>query len=380
MLSIRNLGILFIAALMIASCTSYEQSKEKRAQLAANAKGPIYIAIAWPLHDNHYPFLNGISLAVDEINQAGGIMGRQLETITYDATEDNAQAAAVKIAKNEDIVAVVGHHTSTSAIKASITYEENGILFLAPSSTNPSLTAHKFEYVFRTAPSDILIGRNLARFTHRRGYRRVIILDDDSIFGKGLAVTYYAAAVDLDIEVILHKAYFQWQSDYKSLISEFTKLNFDAIFLAGAMPNAALMIKQCRGMGIDVPFISGDSLDLPNLPLIVGPAAGSIAVPSVFDPYADEPRVRAFVTAFQQKYHAEPQTWDALGYDTIKLLAFAFEKSASTVPIVVSSTLRVISHWQGVTGDFTFDKKGDLKDKKLYFKEVHNGQFEFIKE
>jgi len=381
MFTIRNVGILLLAALVFASCNSYEKSKRIRAEKIAASKGPIVIAIVWPNDNINLPFINGMSLAIDEINRAEGVMGKKLQTVMYDEpTGKNGYKIAKQVIKNQNIVAVVGHSNSASAIPASITYEENGILFLAPSSSSPALTAHDFQYVFRTAPSDVMIGRHMAQFTHRKGYRRIIILDDNSIYGTGLADIYYAAAVDLGLEIVSHKAYFKWQSDYRPLISEFTKLDFDAVFLAGLMPNGALMIKQFREMGIHAPFISGDGLDFPDLPVIAGSAAEGTVVPTVFNPDADNQLVREFKNSFEKRFNSTPGTWDALGYDAIKLLAFAFEKSGSTVPIIVSSMLRFTKHWQGVTGDYTFDINGELSEKPLYFKKVRNGRFEFIKE
>jgi len=381
MFTIRNVGILLLAALIFASCNSYEKSKKRRAEKAADSQGPIVIAIVWPTDCINLPFINGMSLAIDEINRAEGVMGRKLQTVIYEEPAGKkAYEIAKRIIKNKNIVAVVGHSNSASAIPASITYEENGILFLAPSSSSNVLTAHNFQYVFRTTPSDVMIGRRMAEFTHRMGYRRIIILDDNSIYGTGLADIYYATAVDLGLEIVGHKAYFKWQSDYKHLISEFTKLDFDAVFLAGLMPNGAFMIKQFREMGIHAPFISGDGLDFPDLPVVAGPASEGTVVPTVFNPYIDNQLVREFKNSFEKRFHSIPETWDALGYDAIKLLAFAFEKSGSTIPIIVSSTLRFTEHWHGVAGDYAFDVNGELSEKPLYFKEVRNGRFEFIKE
>lgn len=375
-----GLVMLGLAFLLTASCGSYEKSKQARAQLAARGRGPVYIAIVWPKASRQYPMIEGVSLAVDELNRSGGVLGREVKTLLFEEAPDKVRDIARDIADNTEIVAVVGHISSTSAIKASIIYEESGILFLAPSATNPVLTAHGFDYVFRTTPSDILIGQELAVFSREKGYRRVLILDDNSIYGAGLATTYHAAAADQDIAIVGHKAYFPWQFDYKSLAGQFTNSDLDALFLAGEMPAAARLIQQFRAMGIDVPIISGDSLDTMTLPALAGAAADGTVVPTFFYAGSDAPVVRHFIEAFKARYHSDPGRWDALGYDTLKLLAHAFETCGTTVPIVAASTLRVTKHWQGVTGDFTFDAAGDLTQKRLYFKEVKNGHFEHIKE
>lgn len=373
-------AILFLTLLALICCNSYQKSKQQRAQIAAKKEGPVVIAVAWPQAGNNRSLLNGIALAVEQINQAGGIMGKELNTVHYNTIDASAHEVAKKIAQHRDIVAVIGHYTSTEAIKASITYEENGIIFLAPSATNPCLTSHDFEYVFRIVPSDTMIGRHMARFTHDRGYQKIVILDDNSIYGTGLADIFYTAAVDLKLEIVEHKVYFNWQTDYRPLINGLSKTDFDAVFLAGQMPNAADVIKQFHEMGLPKPIIAGDSLDQSDLTTIAGPAANGTVVPSVFNPFSDAPRVKAFVLQFKARFRTEPETWDALGYDAIQLLAFSFNKSHTTVPIVVSATLRFTKHWQGVTGDFTFEPNGELSEKQLYFKQVRNGRFEYMEE
>ncbi len=374
-------GLLLLAVFILTSCNSYEKSKKRRAEKAATSQGPIAIAIVWPVDDADLPFINGVSLAINEINKAGGVLGRKIQYTVYkEPPAEDSYNIAEEISKNEDIIAVIGHHRSASAIPASITYEYNGILFLTPGSTSPSLTTHNFQYVFRTIPSDVLIGKYMAKFTQDRGYNKIVLLDDNTIYGQGLSGIYYTSAVDRGLNIVSQKAYFKWQSDYKHLISSLAKLDFDAVFLAGTTPNGAYMIKQFREMGIQTTFISGDGLDGSDLLTIAGHAAEGTVVTSAFNPHADNQLVQEFNVSFEKQFDSSPETWEALGYDAIKLLAFAIEKSESTVPIVVSSTLRFMDKWQGVTGDYSFQMNGELNDKTLYLKEVRNGHFEFIEE
>jgi ABC-type branched-subunit amino acid transport system substrate-binding protein len=380
-ITLNNVGLLLLTVFILASCTTYEESKKRRAEKAAVSLGPIAIAIVWPAEDANHPFINGVSLAISEINEAGGVLGRKLQHTVYEqpAAEDKHNIAK-EISKNEDIIAVIGHSSSASAIPASITYEYNGILFLAPSSTSPALTTHDFQYIFRTLPSDVQIGKRMAKFVQDRGYSKIILLDDNSIYGQGLSNVFYTSAVDRGLNIVSQKAYFKWQSDYKPLISELAKLEFDAIFLAGTTPNGAYLIKQFREMGIQTPFFSGDGLDGSKFLTIAGDAAEGTVVTSPFNPQVDNQLVRDFNNSFEKRFHLPPKTWEAVGYDSVKLLAFAIQKSGSTVPLVVSSTLRFMEQWQGVTGNYSFQENGELNEKTLYFKEVRNGHFEFIEE
>ncbi|MFI3120765.1 MAG: ABC transporter substrate-binding protein, partial [Methylococcaceae bacterium] len=146
---------------------SYEEIKNQRTQIAADSKDgdPIVIGIAWRAADSDL-FIAGVKLAVKEINQKGGVLNSPLHIIINDtesAFNDAAlspgarQEVVLKIANsfaaNPYLTAVIGHSSSSIAVPASVVYQNNGILFLAPSATNAKLTGHNFDYIFRTIPT-----------------------------------------------------------------------------------------------------------------------------------------------------------------------------------------------------------------------------------
>ncbi|MBF0559460.1 MAG: ABC transporter substrate-binding protein [Nitrospirae bacterium] len=382
MISRRILLLLFIIVALVASCHPNEDNTTERARKAKKATGDIEIAIIWSPSVYKDMFMNGIHLAKEEINRRGGVLGRKIRLIEYDelASFTRAMDFARDIAGNTDIVAVIGHQESLNAISASTVYQYNGVLFISPRATSAVLTEHGFDLVFRTMPATTEMGIQMCQLAYKKGFRRMVVVDDQGIYGKELADAFYECANDIGINIVSRRYYFPWEETYYPLLAEIRRQPFDAIFLAGGQPYASIFIKQARKMGVKAPFMAGHSLDSPRLWSIAGSASEGTIVPSVFDPFSSNPVNRRFVDNFHLRYGIDPDTSAAQGYDALSLLAYAFEESKTTIPVAVASTLRFVQNWNGVTGLYTFKVKGDLVDKKMFFKVMHNGTFEFLQE
>lgn len=381
----KNFLIAITTLFLVSSCEpSYMESSEKRAKIAAgaSAKQDIVIGIA---HTSVNPngFLDGVFMAIEEVNRDGGIFGRQIRPIVR---EDNGsdvvgREIAVELAKNPDVIAVVGHRYSSVAIPASIIYEANGILFISPGATHPHLTRSDSRFIFRNIPSDVETGREAANFAHRNNYKKMAIIFDSESIGKRLAEVFYKHANNLGIRITAHISYVgMWEQDFRPLVADLmNKSEFDAIFLgAGGARSAAKLVTQMRDMGITVPILGGDTLDTPRLLNIAGKAAEGTIVSTVFDPGHPSSVTQNFVKRFETRYNVSPDTWAALGYDAIRVLAFCIRENGSTVPLAVSTTMRFLRDWQGVAGAYSFTSDGNITGKALYFKKVEQGEFRFL--
>jgi len=370
----------------VISCThviaSAETQSEQRAGKAAKGEGDVVIAVVDTSADRSL-FLEGVNLAIEEINQEGGLLGRKIKALFYDDRRNlsAAQKVADKIAGNDDIVAVVGHRDSGIAIPISITYEKEGILFISPGATDPSFTAYGGAYTFRNMPSDQITGDYAAKLAVRRGFKKMAIFYQRESSGERLAEIFHEKATDLKISIVAARSYFGWQTDFRVMLSELTKTcQFDAILIIGLLPGAAELIKQARALGIKVPIMGGYALDSQELFSVAGQAADGVIVPAVFNPKLPIKEIRDFVRRFQTKFGVVPDSWAAQGYDAVQLLGYAVRESGSSVPIIMSSTLRILENWQGVTGTCSFTFDGDVTGKKIFFKEFGNGRFEYLKD
>ena len=159
----KYLVFLVFGAFLFAACESYEVSYKKRAKKAEESTGDIVIGVVDSERESSL-FFEGITLAIEEINQEGGILGRNLRFLYHDDEGDlrKGQKIARVLARNHDIVAVVGHLYSSVAIPVSITYEKSGIVFITPWATQPSLTKYAGEFTFRNIPNDEETGKQVA--------------------------------------------------------------------------------------------------------------------------------------------------------------------------------------------------------------------------
>ncbi len=384
MILLRPLGFLLIAVFFFSSCNFYANTTEERARRAARGRGDIVIGIVWEEPSDASLFDEGVRMAVDELNERG-VLGKKIRPICYYgsdgiAAEGWSKDKVRKFARNYDIVAVVGHASSQFAIQASVTYEYNGIVFISPAASSPNLTNHGFRHVFRNIPSDVINGIRLAEVARVMGFKRMLVIDDRSEYGRELADVFQEHAISFGLEVVSRRSYYPWHTsvDFKPLIANIKGFKFDAIFLGGSTPLAAYLIKEARTMGVTAPFIGGDGLDSNLLWEIAGEAAEGTIVSTVFNSTLADPLLQQFNKNFYTRFKTYPDTWAAQGYDALMLLAFAFEKSRSTVPLVVSSTLHFIENWHGVAGSYSFTQDGSIVGRPIYFKVLHHGKFEYL--
>ncbi|HHC25515.1 MAG TPA: hypothetical protein ENK58_08935, partial [Desulfobacterales bacterium] len=225
MQTLKKYFILFISVLFVLSCESDPVSE--RAKMAADSdesKGDIVIGIV-ASSDLPGLFFEGVRMAIQELNQERGVQGRKLSPIFYDDEGLPAKALEIseKLAKNPDVVAVVGHLHGKTAIPASITYERNGIIFISPGAMDPALTQYGGIFTFRNISSSEKSGRELAKFAYHKEYHKILVLYDRDSPGRRLAEIFAKSADDLGLEIVAVKSYFDWQDDIPLLLSDVVK-------------------------------------------------------------------------------------------------------------------------------------------------------------
>ena len=381
--------LITFSLILVIACNSYRSNlepRQRRAEIADIEHRDINIVLVETSASSNL-FKEGVKLAVEELNENGGILeGREFIPEYYDDKGDTAigQVMARKIAQNLDVVAVIGHRYSDVAIPVSITYEKNGIGFISTGSTDPNLTAHKASYVFRNIPTDKYIGYQLANFASENDLNRMFIIFERESYGKRLAEFFKekAESEDVNVKIIAIRSYHKKQTDFRSLLLDAQELDFNAILVAGGIKSATRLIKQTRSLGITQPFIGGDSLDNPVLWDKVGYAAVGTFAASVFNPRQNR-QSKIFVDNFKKKYKGKkPDAKAAQGYDAVKILARAIENSKSTVPIDIAMALKYMKGWTGVVGSYKFlPNRGDITGRNIHIKRLSaDGNFKFINE
>ncbi|WPL11256.1 MULTISPECIES: ABC transporter substrate-binding protein [Thiorhodovibrio] len=372
--------LLFFIGLLLIGCGKV--SENQRVARAALGEGPIQIALVWD-STREDDFIKGATLALERINAAGGILDRPLAFVDFDdaIVDGDGGSRGVEVGRsvrdNPDIVAVIGHSNTATAIAASIIYEQAGILFINPAVTDRSLTEHSFQYVFSTVPDNELIGAQIATQAFSLGYRRIGILNsrNDESFEIAKAFAKQAAALGLDI--VSRQSFFDQRENFREIIAGFGYAGFDALFLAAGNANTEDIVKQGIEMNFRIPFLLGSMNDPLALHRELGEETPPLIIPILFNPYADNWRTRQFIRQFNERYDIDPDGWAAQGYDTVTMLAEAMKKAKSTVPFSVATIIRYTLSWQGITGRHSFDQDGSIYAKTLDFAHLEEGQIQF---
>jgi branched-chain amino acid transport system substrate-binding protein len=382
----RRLAALALpAALLLVACGGPPDPAEERVRRARRGTGDLVIAAPWPWSlRTEIRYGQGLEMAVDEINAAGGVAGRRLRLAKYDDHEtiDDGLRVAQKISADPDVVAVVGHLQSYITVQAAGVYSRAGLLLVAPTATDPQLTRLGLKRVFRATFTDGSIGRQLADFAAARGWKRVAICYIRNDYGRNLANAFEARATQTGITVHARSSYDPSEQvserTFEPVVHEWKAAEIDAILLAGEVPSAAIFVAQTRRKGIKVPILGGDAMSSPGLMAVAGPAAEGMVVASFFHP--DEPRaeVARFDEAFKNRFGVPPDAGSALGYDCVRLLTAGMRKAGSAVPDEVAAALHALDGWRGVTGVFAFDENGDLPEKPILMSVVRGGRFEYL--
>jgi len=372
-------GWLILFSLGLTGCSvDYESAAEHRLEYAKKNKGDIVIAVFQDVDKSNY--IKGVVLAVEQIQQQGGLLGRNIKLLIEqdDLDFDSMKSTIRRIAANPKVSAVLGHRSSALAIPASVVYEKSKILFLPPFATVKGLTAHNFNYVFRMLPANQVMARQMASIAATLGYEKMVTLYARDDYSRELAFLFEDAAIKQGIELVHHASFFDKDRNFRPVISQFNALEFDAIFLSSKAKPAVRIVEQLREMAVDTPIIGSDTLSSNDFKEHVGLAGNKTIVPTVYNATAENIPNQQFIASYQNKYRELPDVSAAQGYDSVMLFAETVERAQSTIPPLLSSKLHFMPAWVGVTGIHHFDNAGDIRGKKYLFHALNDSEWHML--
>jgi branched-chain amino acid transport system substrate-binding protein len=184
--------------------------------------------------------------------------------------------------------------------------------------------------------------------------KAVIIKDTSNDYSKGLAESFNAAFTNVGGSIVTEEAYVTNDTDFNAILTKIKAMDFDVIFIAGYYGEAGLIIKQARSMGIDVPILGADGFDSPKLAELAGAdAANDIYFSNHYSSLDQDPAVQDFIKTFKEKYNAEPNAFNALGYDLAKFTCDGISRASELKGEAVKEALAATKDYVGVTGTFS---------------------------
>lgn len=308
---------------------------------------------------------DGAKLAIDEINANGGIDGKKVELVEVDNKSDNAEAAAaaLKLATQEKVNAIIAPATSGNVLAMVDIANQNKIPSVTGSGTNEKITVNEKgelnEYLFRTCFIDPFQGVVAANFaTDELKVKNVAIYyDNSSDYSKGLAASFKEQVEKNGAKVVIEETFLADDTDFKSTLTNIKAKNPDFIYIPAYYETVGPIVKQARELGIDVPLMGGDGWDSPTLVELAGKdALNNTYFSNAFSAQDPDEKVQNFVKAYKDKFGEEPNGFNALGYDTVYFIAEGIKNAGSTDGEKVKDALASTKEFAGVTGTFSLDE------------------------
>jgi branched-chain amino acid transport system substrate-binding protein len=305
---------------------------------------------------------NGVELAVEDINGAGGILRQKIQAPPMVGDDRADPKEGVSVANKfvgEGVKFVVGHFNSGVTIPASEVYQENGILEITPAATNPKVTDRNMWNIFRTCGRDDQQGGVAGAIVAERFKgKKVAMVHDKTTYGQGLADETRKTMNAKGLKEVLYEGVNIGDKDYSALVSKIKAARADLVYWGGLHDTGGLILRQLRDQGVKATFMGGDGMADDEFATIAGPGAEGTLM--TFSP---DPRTNAankqIVEVFRKKGF-EPQAYTLYSYAAVQIIKQAAEQANSLDPKKVADVMHSGKTFNTVLGEMSYDTKGDV--------------------
>ncbi|MCS6882860.1 MAG: ABC transporter substrate-binding protein [Oscillochloridaceae bacterium] len=333
------------------------------------------------------PGLNGMKLAVKEINAAGGVLGRQIELIAVDGKTDQTTTtnAASELINVHKVVAIGGLNDSTFALAAGPIAQQAGIPFVTAGATLPTLPEQIGDFFFMAPFGDDAQAFAIADYAidDLKAKTAYMLVDQAYDFTTALAAFFKQRFTEKGGQIVLEDIYRSGDTDFSAQIAKVQALNPppDVLFISAIPNEAGITTRQFREAGLQMPIISGDGFDTPLIAEVAGELADNVFFSTHVALDNVDPKVQAFVQAYTQEYGKPPENaFAVLGYDTLNLIADAIKRAGSADPKAIRDALAATQGFAAVTGQITYAPGQRKPDKSVTIIQVQDGAYTFVKE
>ena len=325
--------------------------------------------------------IEGLQLAIDEANEAGGINGKKIELVSVDDKSEAAESinAATKLISDDDVKVIVGPATTGLVLAETQTATDAKVPIIAPCATSPEATVENGKvkpYVFRSCFIDPQQGEVMATFAAKelKAKTAVIYVDNSSDYSKNLAKVFKEKFEAAGGKVVMEEAFLQKDQDFKATLTKLKTANADVMFVPAYYEEVGKIVKQAREMGINSAILGTDGWDDTKVVDI----AGADALNNTFfsTHYSEkDAEVQGFIEAYKKKYNHAPNVFAALGYDAGKMLVDALKRAGSSDTEKIREALEATKDLKVGTGTISMDKNHN-PIKTAVILEMKNGEKE----
>ena len=321
----------------------------------------------------------GTQLAIDELNAAGGVLGRKFKLITEDDQSVAGQPATIvrKLIAQDKAIAILGEVASSKSLEAAPICQQNKVPMISPASTNPKVT-ETGDYIFRICFIDPFQGTVVSKFALSKGYKNIALLTDvKQDYSVGLAEFFVKHFTANGGTITKEQKYATGDKDFKAQLTSLKSGKPDAIFVPGYYGEVALIARQAKQLGIKAPLLGGDGWVGDSLLKVAGNTLDGSFFSSHFSAEDKNPDVQAFVKKYQAKYTDVPDDMAALGYDSAMILADSIKRAGGTDSAKLRDAIAATKDFKGITGNITIDEKRNAS-KSAVMMTITGGAFKFV--
>jgi branched-chain amino acid transport system substrate-binding protein len=321
---------------------------------------------------------NSVKLAVDQVNEKGGLLGKKVELIVEDdaAQAKEAVGLARKLVQRDGVVAVVGGSYSMPSRAVAPLFQEFGIPFVAGYAVHPDITVAG-DFCFRNGFLGTVEGRGAGVVAVDMLQAKTVgLLTMDNDFGRTLADGFREYVVAKGAKVVFDQIYPLGEKDFSAYLTSIKDADPDVVLASGYYAEAAGIVKQAYEMGLRSQILGEEGYDSPKFIELAGAEAaeGTIIVTNLD---RDDPRpvVQEFISEYRKRYGMEPDMVGASNYDAFMIIADAIRRAGTTDPEQVRDAIAATSDFDGVTGIITgFTEIGEVI-KPVQVQIVKDGAF-----
>lgn len=368
----KKIIAMLVGATMMVSCS---ENQEESSVIKIGGMGPLTGSAAM----YGTTIEKGAKLAFDEINQTGGVLGKQLEYISLDEKADPIEAVnAYNKLVDQGVSAIIGSVTSKPTLAVAELAAQDGMPMITPTGTQINIT-DAGPSVFRVCFTDPYQGSTLAKFAKDKlgTETAAVMVNTSSDYSDGIAKAFIEQAEKEGIKIVAKEGYSDGDKDFKAQLTKINGENPDVLMVPEYYEQSALIATQAREVGMKATFVGPDGWD--GIIGALDSSVYSIVDNSYFtNHYSAEDsseKVQSFLKKYREKYHEEPTAFSALAYDSVYVLKNAIEKAGTTEKEALVKAIKA-SDMEGITGHLTFDEKNN-PIKAVTIIKVQGGKYIF---
>ena len=373
----KLLRILIAGTLVLNACRPGREAQ------TADTTGDIPVGVYGALTGDQASFgtstVNGVKLAADEINAAGGLLGRKIRLVVEDdqGRAENAASVMEKLITGDNIIVAIGENSSNQSLAAAPIAQANGVPMISPSSTNPAVT-ERGDYIFRVCFTDPYQGKALASFVRKQLQltTAAILVDRKNDYSVGLANVFRKEFEAAGGKIVAEQSYSGGDAEFRPQLTTIRAAKPQALFIPGFYTEVGQIAIQARDLGLNVPLVGGDGWDSPAVIQIGGKSIEGSYFSDHYFVGDTRPVVQTFVNEYRKRHGRNPEATAALGYDALKIFAEAVRRANGLDRKAIRDQIAVTKDYQGVSGTITMGPdRNPIKPVAMI--KIENGQMNF---